>query len=54
MAVVINDFEVVAEPPPASASGQGGGDKAGKESEKPTAEEVLHWLHERHERVRAH
>ena len=54
MAVVINEFEVVAEPPPTTRGSADAGEPGGKEPEKPTAEEVLVRLHERHLRVRAH
>ena len=53
MAIVINDFEVVPAPP-STERGSGGGNDADKSQEKPTAEEVLRKLRERHERVRAH
>jgi hypothetical protein len=54
MAVVINDFEVVAEPAPL-AEGQAEQAKGGSEkAEKRSLEEVLERFHERRERVRAH
>ena len=53
MPIVINDFEVVAEPPAATERGEGGG-REEKQPDRPTAEELLHWLRERRERIRAH
>ena len=53
MPVVINDFEVVTEPPPS----EGGTDQSKNGSEKtqkPSLEEVFERFYERNERVRAH
>jgi hypothetical protein len=53
MPVVINDFEVVAEPTPSESGAdqaKDGTEKAGK----PSLEEVFERFHERIERVRAH
>ena len=54
MPVVINDFEVVADAPAVTPRSQEC-ECEEKKIEAPTAaEELLHWLHERQERVRAH
>jgi hypothetical protein len=54
MPVVINDFEVVAEPPSPSESGQGATNNASDQGKKTSLEELLERLCERMERVRAH
>jgi len=56
MAVVINEFEIVPDtaPPPPSAAGHSADIETAKQKEKPDLADVLHRLHQRAERVRAH
>jgi hypothetical protein len=54
VAVVINEFEVVAEPPPAKAPDQARQEKPQEPPSPHDIENVLRRRHERCERLRAH
>ncbi len=54
MPVVINEFEVVAAPPPPEERGPDEAKDGSDQREKPSLEQIFQRYHERAERVRAH